>query len=101
MTVITIDEKLINEVIAVSHYDNAQEAVIKILRNYLHQQKKTTLFVACCYSLLPCMRYLRDHRPKSFSPFTLITVSNLGKRVHTQCELLLLRGVCFCFLPTC
>jgi len=40
MTVITIDEKLINEVIAVSHYDNAQEAVIKILRNYLHQQKK-------------------------------------------------------------
>ena len=44
MTVITIDEKLINEVIAVSHYDNAQEAVIKILRNYLHQQKKTTLF---------------------------------------------------------
>jgi Arc/MetJ family transcription regulator len=44
MTVITIDEKLINEVIAVSHYDNAQEAVIKILRNYLHQQKKITLF---------------------------------------------------------
>jgi Arc/MetJ family transcription regulator len=44
MTVITIDEKLINEVIAVSHYDNAQEAVIKILRNYLHQQKKRTLF---------------------------------------------------------
>ena len=44
MTVITIDEKLINEVIAVSHYENAQEAVIKILRNYLHQQKKTTLF---------------------------------------------------------
>jgi len=44
MTVITIDEKLINEVIAVSHYQDAQEAVIKILRDYLHQQKKTTLF---------------------------------------------------------
>ncbi len=44
MTVITIDEKLINEVIAVSHYENAQEAVIKILCNYLHQQKKMTLF---------------------------------------------------------
>jgi len=44
MTVITIDEKLINEVIAVSHYQNAQEAVIKILRDYLYKQKKTTLF---------------------------------------------------------
>ena len=64
------------------------------------KEKKTTLYVACCYRLLPCAGYLRDdHRPKSFSPFTLITVSNLGKRVHTtQCELLLLRGFCFCFL---
>ena len=72
--------------------------VVSLFKKKKKKQKKTTLYVACCYSLLPCMRYLRDHRPKSFSPFTLITVSNLGKRVHTQCELLLLRGFCFCFL---
>ena len=40
MTIITIDDELINEIIAVSHYENAQEAVIKILSNYLQQQKK-------------------------------------------------------------
>ena len=40
MTIITIDDELINEIIAVSHYENAQEAVIKILSNYLKQQKK-------------------------------------------------------------
>jgi hypothetical protein len=40
MTTIAIDQKLINEVIAVSHYQNAQEAVINILSNYLQQQKK-------------------------------------------------------------
>jgi hypothetical protein len=39
MTIITIDDELINEIIAVSHYENAQEAVIKILSNYLQQQK--------------------------------------------------------------
>ena len=40
MNIITIDDELINEIIAVSHYENAQEAVIKILSNYLKQQKK-------------------------------------------------------------
>ena len=40
MNIITIDDELINEIIAVSHYENAQEAVIKILSNYLQQQKK-------------------------------------------------------------
>jgi hypothetical protein len=40
MTIITIDDELINEIIAVSHYENAQEAVINILSNYLQQQKK-------------------------------------------------------------
>jgi Arc/MetJ family transcription regulator len=39
MTTITIDEQLINEVISVSHYQNAQEAVVKILADYLRQQK--------------------------------------------------------------
>ncbi len=40
MTIITIDDELINGIIAVSHYENPQEAVIKILSNYLQQQKK-------------------------------------------------------------
>jgi len=40
MTMITIDDELINEIIAVSHYENPQKAVIKILSNYLQQQKK-------------------------------------------------------------
>ncbi len=40
MTIITIDDELINEIMAVSPYENAQEAVIKILSNYLQQQKK-------------------------------------------------------------
>jgi hypothetical protein len=40
MTIITIDDELIKEIIAVSHYENAQEAVINILSNYLQQQKK-------------------------------------------------------------
>jgi len=44
MTTISIDEKLINEVIAVSHYQNAQEAVTKILSIYLQQQKEVPLF---------------------------------------------------------
>jgi Arc/MetJ family transcription regulator len=35
MTTITIDDQLINEVIAVSHYQNDQEAVIKILADYV------------------------------------------------------------------
>lgn len=40
MTTITIDDELINEVITVSHYENAQEAVINILASYLQQHKK-------------------------------------------------------------
>jgi Bacterial antitoxin of type II TA system, VapB len=40
MTTIIIDDELINEVIAVSHHNNAQEAVTKILSDYLQQQKK-------------------------------------------------------------
>ncbi len=31
MTTITIDDEMINELVAVSHFKNAQEAVIKIL----------------------------------------------------------------------
>ncbi|MGZ8175382.1 MULTISPECIES: type II toxin-antitoxin system VapB family antitoxin [Methylobacter] len=40
MTTITLDDALINEVIAVSHNQNAQEAVVKILADYLQQHKK-------------------------------------------------------------
>jgi len=39
MTTISIDDRLINEVKAVSHYQNAQEAVVKILADYLAKKK--------------------------------------------------------------
>ncbi|MDD5216052.1 MAG: hypothetical protein PHQ03_11025 [Methylococcales bacterium] len=45
MTTITIDDEMLNELVAVSHFKNAQEAVIKILADYLLQRKKEpTLF---------------------------------------------------------
>jgi len=45
MTTITIDDEMISELVAVSHFKNAQEAVIKILTDYLQQHKKEpTLF---------------------------------------------------------
>ena len=45
MTTITIDDEMINELVAVSHFKNAQEAVIKIIADYLQQYKKEpTLF---------------------------------------------------------
>jgi plasmid stability protein len=40
MTTITLDDELIKEVIAVSHHRNPQEAVTKILADYLQQHKK-------------------------------------------------------------
>lgn len=43
MTTISIDDRLINEVIAVSHYQNAQEAVTRILADYLAQNKPATI----------------------------------------------------------
>ena len=39
MTIITLDDALINEVITVSHYHNAQEAIVKILTDYIQQHK--------------------------------------------------------------
>jgi hypothetical protein len=44
MTTITLDDKVINEVIAVGHYQNAQEAVLKVLMEYVHQHKRETSF---------------------------------------------------------
>lgn len=39
MTTITIDDALMNEVIAISHQQNPQDAVIKVLGEYLKQHK--------------------------------------------------------------
>ena len=39
MTIITLDDALINEVITVSHYHNAQEAIVKIRTDYIQQHK--------------------------------------------------------------
>ena len=44
MTTITLDDALINEVIAVSHLQNAEEAVVKILADYLQQHKNEPAF---------------------------------------------------------
>jgi len=44
MITITLDDQLINEVIAVSHNQNVQEAVVKILADYLQKHKKETAF---------------------------------------------------------
>ena len=40
MTTVTIDDELINEIIHISHYKNAQEAVAKILVDYLQRHKE-------------------------------------------------------------
>ena len=45
MTTITIDDEMISELVAVSHFKNAQEAVIKIIADYLQKYKEEpTLF---------------------------------------------------------
>jgi hypothetical protein len=43
MTTITIDDDLIHEIITVSHYQTAQEAVVKILTEYVQQQKQSRI----------------------------------------------------------
>ncbi|MBS3955038.1 MAG: type II toxin-antitoxin system VapB family antitoxin [Methylomicrobium sp.] len=44
MATIILDDALINEVIAVSHNPNAQEAVVKILADYLREHKNEPAF---------------------------------------------------------
>jgi hypothetical protein len=45
MMTITIDGEMVSELVSVSHFKNAQEAVVKILTDYLQQHKKEpTLF---------------------------------------------------------
>jgi hypothetical protein len=41
MTTIILDDDLVNQVISVSEQKNAQEAVAKILTDYLQQRKKS------------------------------------------------------------
>lgn len=43
MTTISIDDLLINEVIAAGHYQNAEEAVVKILADYVQQKKQANI----------------------------------------------------------
>ena len=50
MTTIIIDDEMINELVAVSHFKNAQEAVIKIVADYLQQYKKET--AVSCFDLM-------------------------------------------------
>jgi hypothetical protein len=44
MTTITLDDSVVNEVIAVGHYRNAQEAVLNVLTDYVRQHKKEPSF---------------------------------------------------------
>jgi hypothetical protein len=39
MTTVVLDDQFMDEIINVSHYQNAQEAVFKILADYLQQKK--------------------------------------------------------------
>ncbi len=63
MTIITIDDELINEIIAVSQYENAQEAVIKILSNYLQQQKKSSELLVDIVNDLPEFPTFKNQNP--------------------------------------
>lgn len=52
MTTVTLDDKVIKEVIAVGHYRNAQEAVVNILTDYVRQHKKEpSLFDQLCLNV--------------------------------------------------
>ncbi|MEI6333782.1 MAG: hypothetical protein WCS87_04440 [Methylococcaceae bacterium] len=49
MTTITLDDALINEMIAVGHFNNAQEALTKIIAFYLQQhEQQPTFFEQLC-----------------------------------------------------
>lgn len=48
MSSITIDDDLLNQVIATSHYQNAQDAVIKILSDYVRQKSDERIDVWAC-----------------------------------------------------
>ena len=47
MTIITLDDEFINNIIAVTNYKSPQEAIVKILADYLqqHNNKQTSITV--------------------------------------------------------
>ena len=52
MTTIELDDKLINKVIKIGHYQNAQKAIDTILSDYIQlHQKQNTLFDKLCFEL--------------------------------------------------
>jgi hypothetical protein len=52
MTTIELDDKLINKVIQIGHYQNAQKAIDTILCDYIQShQKKNTPFDKLCFEL--------------------------------------------------
>ena len=52
MTTIELDDKLINTVIKMGHYQNAQKAIDTILSDYIQShQKKNTPFDKLCFEL--------------------------------------------------
>lgn len=52
MTVVELDDLLINKVIQIGHYQNAQKAIDTILSDYLHtHQKQNTPFDKLCIDL--------------------------------------------------
>jgi hypothetical protein len=44
MTTIILDDEVIKQVIAVGHYQNAQEAVLRVLTDYVQQHQPTPSF---------------------------------------------------------
>jgi len=52
MTTVVLNDKLINKIVQIGHYQSAQEAVEKILFDYMqyHKQEKTT-FDSLCVNL--------------------------------------------------
>jgi hypothetical protein len=52
MTTIELDDKLINRVIKMGHYQNAQKAIDAILSDYVQtHRKQTTPFDKLCFEL--------------------------------------------------
>lgn len=52
MTTVVLNDKLINKIVQIGHYQSAQEAVEKILSDYMqsHKQEKTA-FDSLCINL--------------------------------------------------
>jgi len=52
MTIIELDDKLINKILQIGHYQSAQKAIDTILSEYIQTHKKqTTPFDRLCFDL--------------------------------------------------